>query len=542
MNLYDASRPEHRVGLIELPELSDLLHDCGVTVVDGENYREAVTAISGEFSTGRFPILCADTETPGLAKWIVSSASKKVVVGIVREDPAVERIDSPEVISIPIPFTVNELLALIGLPPLGTDSGNFEYPEPPQDEDHGLPDLDSLDELDVLPPDEDPWNTPSPHVVAPVATQTPVIDHIEEPEPYSPLVQASTPRPVAEAFPAYVAPAPVAEPQHEDRLPVETPVRARQEPAMAAASSGYAGAFVRPSHGAPGSSAPRRRNDCPVIFSCAAKGGVGKTTTSIQLANIAASAGLKVILIDGNVGQGDIAKFLKINHAHQRTIVNALGGDMQASIMSPEEVNDARPRELEHVDFGLVLAPAPSDDSASHVTPATYRDMVDYCRQQVDLVICDTQILETVDRTGMFDLFVLPFLTKDGWAVTLTDQSNAGLLNLIERLTSWQYEGVSPQHVFTYANKIKPAAVEFALASIPPRFNDLSRFAGVVELDERVADGMNMGRTQLGHESMSTLLRMLLLHATGDRRLEEAEPVRQKQGFLARLLGGGKRK
>src|SRR5690606_6537904 len=117
-------------------------------------------------------------------------------------------------------------------------------------------------------------------------------------------------------------------------------------------------------------------------------------------------------------------------------------------------------------------------EAGALVGPSTYREVVEYCRQRADLVICDTQIIEAVDRTGMVEQFILPSLAQDGWGLGVIDQSNLGLVNLQERLEKFVEDGASPQRMFVYANQINPAAVEFTLENVPSRFRGLGRFAG----------------------------------------------------------------
>lgn len=518
MDFYDSSRATHRVGLIELPELADLLHDCGVSVVDGEDYRQSVSAITKAFPEGRFPILAADTSDPTLSNWLIGSASKGFTVAIVRDKSEDGSLSASDFIFLNTPFSVNDLLVTIGLPPLNNIQGNVMFPEQADVEEHetDLPSLDFLPEIssqpeqDVGTPEEDPWNTPPPTYHAPEPPTSPVeirpprAQAIREPEPPH--------RPDA--------PEPVFEP------PVVTPA--------------YKGTFARPTQKV----APSRKTRmCPVVYSCAGKGGVGKTTTAIQLAVAASEAGLKVILIDGNVGQGDIPKSLKINPADYPTIVSAINGDFSECVLSPEAVTDARPQNMSPVKFGLVMAPAPEDEAGALVTPSTYRDLVEYCRQRADLVICDTQIIESIDRTGMVEQFILPSLAHDGWGIGIIDQSNLGLRNLQERLEKLIEDGASAQRLFVYANKVDPAAVDFTLENVPARFRDLGRFAGVVDLNPEVQDGMNRGLIHLNHPPLESLMRLVLLHITGDRRLEEitnVEATLPKNGLFGRLFGRGK--
>lgn len=526
MDFYDSSRATHRVGLIELPELADLLHDCGVSVVDGEDYRQSVAAISKAFPEGRFPIIAADTTDATLANWLNGSASKGFTIAIVHEDGEQQNLSSAQFLSLSTPFSVNDLLVTLGLPPLNGAQGDEMYPELEGTEEDVLS-LDALPEIDALPEpvtaapvEEDPWNTPPP-----------VQRILDPPEPTMPVqvlpqrVQAPIPQ----------APAPI--PQAPAPIYMDTD-SAGEQPAQV---SEYQSAVIKP---AQRTLSARKARVCPVVYAWSGKGGVGKTTTALQLAVAASEAGLKVILIDGNVGQGDIPKSLKINPSELPTIVNAIDGDYASCVMSPDSVTEARPQSLAAVNFGLVLAPAPEDEAGALVGPSTYREVVEYCRQRADLVICDTQIIEAVDRTGMVEQFILPSLSQDGWGVGITDQSNLGLGNLQERLEKLVEDGASPQRMFVYVNKVDPAAVEFTLQNVPSRFRGLGRFAGVVDLNPEVQDGMNRGLIHLGHLSLEALMRLVLLHITGDRRLEEVTPefaVSGKNGLFGRLFRRRKR-
>ncbi|MCU6481286.1 AAA family ATPase [Arthrobacter sp. A2-55] len=271
----------------------------------------------------------------------------------------------------------------------------------------------------------------------------------------------------------------------------------------------------------------------------AGKGGVGKSTTSIQLARFAAAAGLRVILIDGNSGQGDLRTIMRLNRTNLPTIFDAGIGSLRSAVLTPDVINQNREDNLGHVNFAFVAAPPDDINDTSVVTNDLYLDMISYCRRNADLVVLDTQIIENVDRTGVVGRIIVPALVHDAWGIGVTDLSNTGLNNLNDRLQKFALEGVPVDRMMTMINMVEPSQMDFAVQT-SDYFAGLGTFLGAVERDPEIKSDMNAGRFNLSNPDIETVLRKALLRITGNEAFRADEPQRgrgQKPGFFSRVFG-----
>ena len=84
------------------------------------------------------------------------------------------------------------------------------------------------------------------------------------------------------------------------------------------------------------------------------KGGVGKTTTSLNLGAALSIAGNRVLIIDNDV-QGNLTAALGFTPAEQKSTLAKL---LLAAIDSPEDVELHLPRTILHTESGVDLIPA----------------------------------------------------------------------------------------------------------------------------------------------------------------------------------------
>ena len=96
-----------------------------------------------------------------------------------------------------------------------------------------------------------------------------------------------------------------------------------------------------------------------VVLTLSGSGGVGKSTFSLAVAARAAERGQRVVLVDGNLGQGDLATFLRISGNGLPTMYDAVidGRNLEAGIITPARLVQARAAGLRKPAFALLQAP-----------------------------------------------------------------------------------------------------------------------------------------------------------------------------------------
>lgn len=301
------------VGIIGLNDLVPVLESAGVEVVTGASVKEAAGAIKARNEQiGTFPILVEDSDTKGLHNWAtavakIDGAPTVAVVGQSRihiTDEAIEHIVTP--------VNLHELGEQVGV---HIDSETL-YPEP-----ETAPSAESPQSIPDF--DDDADDTPSKQQAAPkvnwdstgttssqansqgqAPTQTPEpSDATEKPAGTQGWDSTGT---TAVSDSTAQEQSPAAETEQATR-PQTGPVR-NTDPYRDGLYAADASATAQEMF-----NAPRRRSLAPVITVFSGKGGVGKSSSSIQIATTAAAAGKRVILVDGNRGQGDISKYLALS-------------------------------------------------------------------------------------------------------------------------------------------------------------------------------------------------------------------------------------
>ncbi|HEX9229281.1 MAG TPA: P-loop NTPase [Arthrobacter sp.] len=251
------------------------------------------------------------------------------------------------------------------------------------------------------------------------------------------------------------------------------------------------------------------------IISYSGKGGVGKSTASLQLAHKAAASGLKVVLIDGNSGQGDLRTYLRLNRTDLPTIYDAAIGPIKNAILTPDVINRHREQNLGEVKFAFIAAPPDDINDPDVVTHGVYRRVIEFARRNADLVIMDTQIIESADRTGVVTQLILPALVHDAWGVGVTDMTNVGVNNLNNRLRKFLREEVPIDRLMVMINRVHPEQLEMA-SKATTYFHDKATFLGSVEMDAGIGQDMNAGRINISNPQLGSIMAKVLLRVTGN--------------------------
>lgn len=255
----------------------------------------------------------------------------------------------------------------------------------------------------------------------------------------------------------------------------------------------------------------------PLIFVISGRGGVGKSMLSMSLAQRAAEiGGLRTILIDGNRGQGDIRVYLRLTRSQLPSVYDAaLRNDPQAAIISPERLSAERGPALEHLKFALALAPPDGMADPSVIRPDLYAGVIAAARQVADLVVCDTQIIESVDQVGIVEDLVTPALRAGAWGLGISDLSAAGVHNLLDRLKTMNSAGVARDRLLVTLNKV-PHSGKYDQTRTSEAFNLNGNFLGAIEADDNVIEIMNSGNTAASHSAVAPILDECLFRITGN--------------------------
>lgn len=549
------------VGVLGLADLVPVLESHGIEVVTGDSVKSAAGAIKQRNEQiGSFPILVEDADTKGLRNWSVAVASidNAPPVAVVCQQ---RRHITDEVIShIQTPVMLNELGQAIGI----TIDSDASYPEEASVTDQSEPALPDFEDDDQTPAqgasdthDAISWDSTGTQQEAeaakasqpPTQVQTATVNWdstTAQPQP------ASTPEPTPQPGPSAHAPAPA---QPEQRTGID-PYRDGLYAAEASASAQEM------------FNAPKRRSLAPVVTVFSGKGGVGKTSSSIQIATTAADAGLRTILIDGNRGQGDVSKYLALSRTMEYdtpTIADYLDhGDVKRLVLGAKTLTRMRPREADEIpdDLGVVLAPHHKDERLSEVDASVYMRVISQLREFCDLLVIDTQIIEADDRSGMVTNMIVPLLADGGFGLGISDMSNAGVRNLTERLNLLATAGVDRERMLIALNMAEPGAISSLNNFGKDKLHGkLGVFLGVIGEDHRIQQLMNHGELDLRNREFDYIVNETLYRTTNaevfdrpkpkqnavSKKKQKAAPKKKqeksqrdkKPGLFARLFGRG---
>lgn len=419
-------------------------------------------------------------------------------------------------------------------------------------------------EAPVAPPVETPAPVappaaaePAPVLPEPVVPAAPVYEApvapVAPPVATEPAAPAPVTPPVAPSYEAPVAP-PVPEPVHEAPVapqPTAIPQPVSEAPPVLAHDShtGHVNeTYERTNLTAADNPVSMQRDDSyldvrkrphgkgDVVIVWGAKGGVGKTTTALNLAQRAAASGLRVVLIDANFGQGDIRQYLRLAKANIPSIYDAaISRDLKDAFVGPDTINHFRPDGLDDIKFVYVAAPPENLADPSIVTPELYSAVIATSTHFADLVVVDTQIVEAVDMSGMVTRLIEPLLQETAWGVGVSDLSSPGMKNLFKRLDYFEEQQVPSSRMMTLLNKVDREAA-FNEATLGKVLNKNSKFLGTVFHDHEIYSNMNLGRTASDVLALYPMLDTILATITGQQppqvSLTSSAPVKKRRRGL----------
>jgi chromosome partitioning protein len=145
-------------------------------------------------------------------------------------------------------------------------------------------------------------------------------------------------------------------------------------------------------------------SNCKVIACVHEKGGVGKTTTTVNLGIGLARQGKKVLLVDADP-QGDLSKCLGISNPHELTgtLATAMNGAIMGNPIDPSSVI------LRH-DEGVDFIPANAELAATEITLVNAEDR-EYMLQEFLLPLKEKYQYILIDCRPSLGLTVINALT-----------------------------------------------------------------------------------------------------------------------------------
>ena len=182
--------------------------------------------------------------------------------------------------------------------------------------------------------------------------------------------------------------------------------------------------------------APANNGAGILVVSTANKGGVGKTTASIAVAKALGSAGIKVCLIDLDLGGPNIASFLDIKDAPG---IERLSG---LSDISPAQVEQL----LVPVD-SLAVLPGPMNKTLPFFRGADLVAILNHLRLTFQVIICDTPP-EPWTKGWLYDVFEAADL-----ALAVVDQSKLSEDETKKYAPTLLSMGVRPERIRIVVNR-----------------------------------------------------------------------------------------
>lgn len=359
------------------------------------------------------------------------------------------------------------------------------------------------------PPVNDLFVSPQPAANDPFAAPAPVAN---DPFASAPVANDPFTAPSPAVNDPFAAPAPVA----NDPFAGQATFTAPTPPASPIPTIGEAGIF-----GATKVQGGRAGNLAPVIVVFSSKGGVGKTTGTMSLAQEAADKGIKkVVVVDMNRGQGDVRKYLRMtNDSSLGTIYDAAVAVPQSAkkaILGPKHLMSARPSMLPEVGFGAVLAPRRGQADPNIVTAKFYAAVIHAAREFADLVIVDTQIVEDRDTSDLIDHVAVPLMkSPGGWGVAVSDSSMPSVTNVLETLDEFNRAGVPRDKLMMYVNRAEESST-LNMDQLSTHVQTKATFVGAVKDDTKIFESFEAGRIPNSVPAMGKVMSTILQRVTGD--------------------------
>jgi pilus assembly protein CpaE len=196
----------------------------------------------------------------------------------------------------------------------------------------------------------------------------------------------------------------------------------------------YAPVVAAPERASNGSGEP-----ASVVALFSPKGGVGRTTVSVNLAVAAAQEGKRVVLVDASFQFGDVGVLLNLNPRNKSV------ADLAAELQAGEQYESLDGFLVAHSSGVKVLLAPPTPEQAELVNPAAVKQVLEALRNDHDLVV--------VDCPSSFNETTLAVLDEADMILTLLTLEITSVKNMRLFLEVCEQLGYGPEKIRLVLNR-----------------------------------------------------------------------------------------
>lgn len=264
--------------------------------------------------------------------------------------------------------------------------------------------------------------------------------------------------------------------------------------------------------------------DSKVITITSGKGGVGKSTTTANIAVGLASLGKKVVAVDFDIGLRNLDMILGLENRIVYDVVNVMEGECN---LSQALINDKKTK-------NLYFLPASQSKDKNVLDKEKVASLVEKLKEEFDYVLLDSPagIEGGFEHSIYLADMALIISTPEVSSVRDADR----VIGIIDAKSKRAQEGKEVEK-YIIINRIKPEMVEKGeMLSVDDVLKILALpLIGVVPEDEKIVSSTNMGEPIIYKDSLSSRAYKNI----SNRILGEEVPfleLKSKKGFLGRLF------